>query len=172
MIFFGCILPLAARVVFMLISGQIVDENNVPLSAGLAAFMCFVIIFVCSTYAVTFIVLLKQVIKFNNTAFTADSQGIHNTVVIMNLFAVVIAAPVKHIPWKAVSCADTEDGSLYIRVKTGEIEASLIAKLILKIVGYRFCHGLISRSLSFGEINMIYDYCRAYSPYFTDKNAE
>lgn len=172
MILFGCILPLAARVVFMLAAGEIVDENNVPLSAGLAAFLCFVIIFVCSTYAVTFIVLLRQVIKFKNTAFTADSRGIHNTVVIMNLFAVVIAAPVRYIPWKAVSCADRDDVSVYIRVKTREIEASAIAKLILKIGGYRFCHGLISRGLSFGEVNMIYDYCRAYSPYMADKDTD
>lgn len=166
---FGCILPLAFHAVFMLATGQIVDDNNMPLSGAFAAFICFIIIFVCSTYAVTFIVLLKQVIKFKNTAFTVDKQGIHNTVVIMNLFAIVIAVPIKHISWRSVSCVDTDDVSVYIRVKVRELEASFIAKLVLKITGYRFCHTLITEKLLPDEINMIYNYCYSCSPYITNK---
>lgn len=168
-ILFGCILLLAAYAVFILATGQVVDDNNLPLTGAVVVFMCLIIIAVCSTYAVTVVVLLRQIIKFKNTAFEVDKYGIHNTFIMMNVFAFVLAVPIKHISWKAVSNVESDDVGVYIRVNTRGLEVSFIAKFVFKITGYRFCNTFITPKLSCEEIKIICDYCYAYSPYIINE---
>lgn len=171
LIVFLCTIILTAfRAIFLLAGGQVVDETNAPLSSTLITFICLVIVAVCCTYAITVITLTRQVIKLKNTAFVVDAQGIHCTFVMMNLFAFVIAVPIKHIFWKTVSCINIDGDDVCIRVNAKEIDACFLAKIILALSGYRFNNALIAGKLSPDEIHLISDYCYNTSSHTTDKN--
>lgn len=169
-VLFGGVLLLASRVIFLLITDQVVDEEGLPLSPVLMGFLCFMIILACSTYAITFISLLKQVITHKNVAFKMDHSGIHNAVVLINLFAFVIVANVKWIPWSSVHYIDRDDDTIYIRVKKKQIAASAIGKFVIGITGYRFCYAFITKKLSEEEMNIISSYCMNQSAYL-EKNS-
>ena len=157
---FGATLLMAACVVFLLLTNQIVDENNMPLPPVIVVFLCFMICLVCSTYAATFIALLKHVFIYENTAFRIDEAGIHNTVVFVYLFAFVIVSNVKFIPWSAVCYIDNEEAdTIYIRVKKKQVSASFVGKLIIGILGYHFCHSFTTDKLSPSERSVISSYC-------------
>ncbi len=156
---FGGILLMASYVIYLLATNQIVDEEGLALPPVLIGFMCFMICLVCSTYVVTFIALLKQVVIYKNTAFRIDESGIHNTVVFVYLFAFVIVSNVKFIPWSAVHYIDRSEDSLYIRVKKKQVSASHIGKLIIGLLGYHFCLSFTTKKLSQWEMDIISSYC-------------
>lgn len=98
-------------------------------------------------------------IKYKNTAFWADENGIHNTFVFVMLFAFVITCPIRFIPWSAVSYLDRDEKQLYLRVKTKEVQASVLGKLVLKAMGYNFSAGFTKGDLTEGEKDKIEKYC-------------
>lgn len=163
---FGGILLLGFRVILLLITNQITYEEGEPLPPVLKGILWFAMVLVCSTYAITFISLLKQVVMKKNIAFRVDSLGIHNTVVLINLFAFVIVCNIKFIPWSCVNYIDREDDSVYIRVKSKNITASYLGKFIIGVIGYHFCYSFISKKLTEEEMNIILHYCNAQSLYF------
>ena len=110
---FGGTLLMASYVVFLLLTNRIADENGSPLPPVLIGICCFIICLVCSTYATTFIALLRRVIVHKNTAFRIDEEGIHNTVVYVYLFAFVIVSNIKFIPWSAVYYIDSEEADAF-----------------------------------------------------------
>lgn len=109
-------------------------------------------------------VLIRQVTKFNNTAFTVDNEGIHDTYIGITFFALIIIVPVKLIPWNAVKELKSNDeifntGKIHIKVNQKEVVASPVAKLILSISGFNFCHGSTATSLDESEKSIITTYC-------------
>lgn len=156
---FSGIILMAFYTTFLLATNQVVDEDGLPLPPALIGFMCFMIYLVCSTYAVTVIALLKQVIARKNIAFRVDESGIHNTVVFVNLFAFVIVSNVKFIPWSAVRYIDRDGDGVYIRVNKKQVSASLMGKLIIGLLGYSFCRSFTAGNLSEWEKDMISSYC-------------
>lgn len=169
-VFLCAVILTAFRAIFLLTGGQVVDETNAPLSSTLVIFICLVIVVVCCTYAITVFTLTRQVIKLKSTAFVVDAQGIHCTFVIINLFAFVIAVPVKHIPWESVSYINTNEDNIHIRMDTKKLNACFLAKIILVLSGYRFCQTLITAKLTTDEIRLISDYCYNTSSHTTDEN--
>ena len=159
---FGGTVLLAAYVVFLLLTNQIAGAEGLPLHPFIISLLCFMICLVCSTYAATLIALLKQVFVHKNTAFKIDKAGIHNTVVFVYLFAFVIVCNVKFIPWSAVRYADNEEKEgIYIRVKSKEVSASFIGRLIIGILGYHFCYSFTQTKLSQAERDTVFSYCTA-----------
>ena len=164
-VLFGVVLLLMTRVIYMIITDQVVDENGQPLPRILEWILCGMFALVGSTYAVTFITLVKQVVAHQNVAFTVDRTGIHNTLVFVYLFAFVIVVPVKLIPWSAVHYVDRKDDGIYIRVKRKQVTASGIGRLIIGILGYHFCYSFTKGPLSETEIATIAAYCTERSHY-------
>lgn len=159
LLFAGTVL-MASYGVFLLATNQIVDEDGLPLHPLFIGLMCFMICLVCSTYAATAIALLKQVTVYKNTAFRIDEEGIHNTLVFVYLFAFVIVCNVRLIPWSAVRYINNEDKeAMYIRVRSKEVSASSIGKLIIAILGYQFCYSFTKTKLSQAERAIILSYC-------------
>lgn len=167
MILFGGTLILAAYAFFLSASGRLGDENGNPLGVFWRAVLCLTILIVCSSYAVTFFSLLYQTVARRRTAFIADSEGIRSTVVLIHFAAFVLAVPVRFIPWSAVSyiSVGSGDNSVFIRAKKNGIEASRLARLILRTTGYHFCLGFLKIPLSQDEQTTILNYCRTRSPY-------
>ncbi len=109
-------------------------------------------------------VLLRQVTKFNNTAFTVDNEGIHDTYIGITFFALIIIVPVKLIPWSAVKELKSNEeifntGKTHIKVNRKDVIASPVAKLILGIFGFNFCHGQTATPLDEIEKSIITTYC-------------
>ncbi|MBQ7131390.1 MAG: hypothetical protein IJO29_02360 [Oscillospiraceae bacterium] len=157
---FALILPLAAKVVYMLLSGQVTYENNEKVPFVLAAVISVLTILVCSTYALSLITLLKQVICHKNSAFKLDENGIYDTVCAVMFLAFVIVVPIKHIPFSSVTYTDSDEDSIYIRMKTKEVNAGRTAKIILAIMGYHFCYSFTSKKLTEDEIITISGLCK------------
>ena len=158
--FFGAVVLLLAAFVPSLFGGaEITDENGVALSAGwIIAFGCLSVL-VGASYLATVIQLLLQVMMHKNTAFSADDEGIHNAAIIVNLFAFMFVFRINFIPWSAVCFADMDDNA-YIRVKTTNVDASVLGKLVLRILGYNFCSSMIKPALTEEELAAIAAHCK------------
>ncbi len=113
---------------------------------------------ICLVCLSSVFVLLRQIIKFNNIAFTVDREGIHDTFVSIILFSFIIILPVKLIPWNAVKEIKKDDDKLSLEINRKEVVASPVAKIILGIFGYDFCKSAI-KELDENEKNIILDYC-------------
>jgi len=153
--FFGFVLFMAGKAVYMLLNGDITDESGETLTGALAVIPSVLIILVCSTYLITVLSLLKNVIKYKGNAFVIDDKGIHNTLTFINFLAFVFVVPVKFIPWSAVSYVDMSGGPMHIRVKVRECKMSLLAKLVVGIKGYSFCYSFKKGNLNESEICFI-----------------
>lgn len=170
MLIFGGVIPLACYAVYMLSTGQIKGEDGEALSFQTFAVIDFIIVFVCLSYVFSFISILIQTLKFRNTAFIADENGVHNTIVVYNFLAFFFALPVEFIPWSAVSSISEAGGFFNISVNASEIKSSFIGKRIIKSVGYNFCRYYTADNLSQDEKDLITAYCTANSESLRYKN--
>ncbi len=121
-------------------------------------FIISLITLICLVCVSSVLVLLRQIIKFNNIAFTVDREGIHDTFVSIILFSFIIILPIKLIPWSAVKEIKKDDDKLKMEINREEVVASPVAKLILGIFGYDFCQSAI-KDLYENEMNIIMNYC-------------
>ena len=113
---------------------------------------------ICLVCISSVFVLLRQIVKFNNIAFTVDCEGIHDTFVSIILFSFIIILPIKLIPWNAVKEVKKDDDKLKLEINRKEVVASPVAKIILGIFGYDFCHSAI-KDLNESEKSIITTYC-------------
>ncbi len=95
--------------------------------------------------------LLLQLLRHRGQLLELTERGIENTLVFLNLFAIVLVLPVKCIPWGAVKYADL-GREPYIRVNTGKVNAGVIARLVLWVVGYHFCYSFVRPAVTAEEI--------------------
>ncbi len=156
---FGATVAMGVRVMFLLVTNQVTDENGSALPQVMIWLMCIMICLVCSTYLMTFITLLKQVILHKNIAFRIDEAGIHDTVVFIYLFAFVLVCKIKFIPWSAVHYIDSDNDGVYIRMNRRQVTASFMGKILIGILGYHFCYSFTSKKLSQEEKDIISSYC-------------
>ncbi len=168
--FFSFVLFMAGKAVYMLLSGQVIDENGESFDGILAIIPSILIIIVCSTYLRTVLSLLKNVIKYKGKAFTIDNNGIHNTLTYINFLAFIFVLPIKFIPWSAVSYVDMSGGPMYIRVKVKECKMSLLAKLVVGIKGYAFCYTFKKGDLNENEICFIMQNIAQKSKHISQNN--
>jgi len=113
---------------------------------------------ICLVCLSSVFVLLRQITKFNNTAFTVDHEGIHDTFISVTIFAFILILPVKLIPWNAVKEIKNDDGDLSLEINRKEVVASPVAKIILGIFGYNFCRSSI-KDLEESEKKIVMNYC-------------
>ncbi len=106
------------------------------------------------------IMLVRQLVKFQGTAFTVDREGIHDTFIGITIFAFTLILPVRLIPWSAVKSLEIDGNKLSFKLNRKEIDASPVAKFILGTVGYNFSHSSIKPKLNEEEIKTVTEYCR------------
>jgi len=150
-IFLLGILLLGIRAISMLVAGQVTLEDE-PMSPVFAWVMSMMLSIPLSSYLYSVITMTKQLIGHQKTALTITEEGIENTLTFVYLLAFVFVVPVKCIPWCSVTYWDDEDKHPYIRVKVGQIHASPLAKLILWVRGYMFCHSFCTPAVTCEEI--------------------
>ena len=151
-ILFGGIQPLGYKAVYMLYTNQIFDENNQPLSKGFSLFLCIAISLVLFTYLLTVINLLRIFVKNKGCAFSLTEKGIENSFVIINLFAILLAIPIKCIPWNSIKTLIKTDDCILIRLKLKHCKTSFLGKIILLILGYSFCKGFVKPYIEYNDI--------------------
>lgn len=162
--FLGGILALIGYAASLIGTGRVADENGEALAPVWNTVFYIVITIIGTTYFITFLALILQFIRFKSAAFTLDSDGIHNTLCIVMLFAFVLVVPVKFIPWSAVKSLDTDDEVVSVRLNTAQVQASRLGKLILAVRGYSFCYTFTKEALSAEETQQIAAYCKDKSP--------
>lgn len=162
--FLGGVLALIGYSVYLTVTGQVSDENGDRLAPVWKIIFCVVIAIVGSSYLITFLMLIKQLLRHRSTAFTLDSNGIHNTLCIIMLFAFALVVPVKCIPWNAVKRLDTEDEVVSVHLNTAQVQTSWLGKLILAVRGYSFCYTFTTEPVSEEEVRQIAAYCKEKSP--------
>lgn len=137
-------------------SGQILgNEGSISFEIYLILFIFSLVCVVCFS---SVLVLIRQVVKFSNTAFSVDKEGIHDTFVGIVFFALIIILPVRHIPWSAVREIKEENGNTHIKINKKDVVASPVAKLILGIFGFDFCHKA-TQKLNETEKAIVTTYC-------------
>ncbi len=152
---FTCVTFLGMYVIWMLLSGR-VSFSDGEMNKIIAILLSIMIGVVLCTYAITAFNLIKQLVKHKRCVLTVTSAGVENTLVFIAVLAFVIVLPVKLIPWEAVTYYDTDldkNGSPYIRVKTKYVDAGLLAKFALMIMGYSFCISFVKPCVSYNEVD-------------------
>ncbi len=133
---------LGARVEHMLWTGQVSFGDD--LAAGenrfLSVLTAVILLLPLLSYGRSACCLGWQLIKHKGAIITLTDAGVENTLVFIWLFAFVFIRPVKLIPWEAVKYCDEEDGHPYLRLRTKEIRARWLARLILRVQGFGFLY--------------------------------
>lgn len=157
LILFLIILILGIRVVYLALTGQIVDENGEKLGFLWAVIPVAVITPILLLYLISFINMLKLFVRNKGCGLKMSDEGIENTAVVLKLLAIILVLPVKHIPWRAVKYYNTANDAPSIRVDIKEVQAGFFAKIILKIFGYNFCKGFVKPDVLTEDVD-----CHAY----------
>lgn len=151
------VILLGGRVIYMLFTGQVSDEDG-PLPTVISALFGGLLTVVMLSYAAAVITSWHHLLTCKGQAFTISPEGIENTVLVINVLAFVLVLRVRFIPWSSVKYKDFDRG-VYLRVRIREVRCGLLAKLVLAVLGYSFCQGMIKPSLSEAEIEQIKAYC-------------
>ena len=155
-ILFTAVTLLGARALYMLFAGQVSFGDD--LTAGENKFLCIfaaVVLFLpLMSYARSSCYLWRQLIKYKGAVITLTDKGIENTLAFTWLFAFVFIRPVKLIPWESVKYYDENDGHPYVRLRTKEVRAGWLARLILRMWGFMFLHSFVKPHVSAEDVNV------------------
>lgn len=141
---------LGLRAIWMLLNGEVMEEDG-EMSRGMAVFMSVIIGLVLSTYIETTLVLLLQLLRYGGCGLEITEKGVEHTLVWVNILCIILVLPVRCIPWEAVKYADFENGP-YIRIRMKQVDAGLLAKAILWVLGYHFCYTFVKPAVSAEEV--------------------
>lgn len=150
LIFFAAASVLGMKVIWMLLNGEVMDDSG-DMSAAASVSLSILIGIAFSTYVETAVMMLWQVLRFDGCLLEINQNGIENTLVFVNILAIVLVVPVKRIPWEAVTYTDFDDDP-YIRVNTKKVRAGRLAKLLLMIMGYQFCLSFVKPKVTCDEV--------------------
>ena len=165
LILFSGVLLIGGKAVFMLFAGQVTMEDG-TIDLLFNRVMAVALSVVLLTYLITVINLVKFLVLHRGCGLSITYQGIENTAVFINVLAFVLVLPVKLIPWEAVTYVDDE--AAYIRVNTKFIQAGFLAKLILKIFGFNFCHSFVKPKVKLEDI-LVYQHLFKINPIFYER---
>lgn len=140
----------------MLAQGQITEENGEKMTPILTAILFAVIVLPTSTYFYSCVIMLRQCIKYQGRAYELTEYGIENTITAIVFLAFVFVLPVKRIPWHAIRMMEKKKRFYQVIVSVGMVDASLLAKAIIFIRGYNFCHKFSTPYVAHEEINYYY----------------
>ena len=164
LIILSSVIILGAKGTHMLFTNQVTYyDEEMSFLFSFAVGLIFSIVLL--TYLISVISMISCFVKNKGCGLNITDIGIENTLVFVNLFAFVIVARVKTIPWEAIKYYDITDGKPYIRVKTKEVEAGFFAKLILKVLGYSFCLSFVKPAVNPEDIEL---YKHRFSLYSED----
>lgn len=125
---------LAAFGIPMLFRGEVSYADG-PMGNDAIILGC-VLTAVALTYVISLISVLRHFIAHKGTAMVLTDAGIENSIVVVNLLAFFFVFSVKLVPWKAVTCLEWNDKMLHMKVDAGQIKASPIAKLFIRLFGF------------------------------------
>ena len=144
---------LAVKVIYMMLTGQVRDENGQVLTGGIEKLLPVLIALVISTYVFSAVIMLRQYIRFSGSAFELTDDGIENTMTCINLFAVILVLPVRCIPWEAVKRVRREADHYVAEIDTSQLKVNFLSKLILKSSGYHFCNKFTKENVTESELS-------------------
>lgn len=110
------------------------------------------IILIAAGYVLSAVTMLMQVIFYKGIGLKLSEEGVSDTLVIVNVFAFFFVAPVRFIPWDALSEIKDEGRFVMALVDTSKVKANGFAKLLLKIFGYHFCIGYAKPRVTLEDI--------------------
>ena len=139
------ILILVGRVAWSWLNDGITMEDGTDPGIGLDVAMSIALV-ISLSWLWSAIVMFRQLVTHRCSAFTVTEEGIENTLTFVILFAFIFVLPVKKIPWDAITYADDED--CYIRARRKDIEVGFLAKTIVAVKGYSFCHSFIKPKMT------------------------
>ncbi len=137
-VFLAAVIALGVKVIVMLLAGEVAMEDG-PMDPTYARVLAIVSALVLLTWLISVLTMLRQLIFYRGTELTLTHEGIEHTTVTVVILAFVLVLPIKFIPWEAVTYYGKKDGHPYVKVDTGRVKASFVAKAILKASGYAFC---------------------------------
>ena len=149
----------AAYASFLIINNEVTYEDGEPLPLVIRVLICTLLGIVSFGYVISCIRFLNHIVKHGKTAFKISEQGIHDTVILLNVLAFVFVVPVKFIPWSEITYAEKIGEMVYIRAKVKKIKTSLLGKIIIGILGYDFCRSSVSGRFTNQEAELILSYC-------------
>lgn len=149
------VLLLGGKVVFMIINNQVTYEDG-EIELSMRIILLILLFIVLSSYLFSFLVLLRQYIKFKGRAFTLTEHGIENALTFIYVLAFVFVFPVKLIPWKSVKSIEKDEKGYTAYINTKGVRAGVIARLLLKINGFHFFDKLASPRISRDDIDLFY----------------
>ncbi|MBE6649631.1 MAG: hypothetical protein E7614_08990 [Ruminococcaceae bacterium] len=158
LILFGSTVSLAFYVTYLLATNQVTFEDDAPIPIAIRVLLIFLITAISSTYVITVISLIRRIAVYKRVAFQVDEAGIHNAMILINFLAFYIVLNVKFIPWSSTSLLNRGNESLFIKVKTSQISAPLLSKIILKLTGYSFGYGLTTSKMTEEETALVLSY--------------
>ena len=141
--FFGAVAVLGFY--FLLVSikdeitaaGGIIDKGIVsPVNIALA--VCF------TSYLLTAGVLVQTYLNNKGCGFTITDEGIANTFIVLDFFAIYLALPVKLIPWDAITEIHDEETCICATADKKKVRTSLLGQLVIAKSGFCFCRGLVT----------------------------
>lgn len=130
--------------IYFLNTNEILMEDNTPMTAGYKLFFTIVTSLIAFSWTVSLINMIRQIIL--GYAYTADRNGIYNTLSASIILAFIFVVPVKEIPRRAIlKITETEDYSTVTEIDKSNIIISRIFKLFASRQ-YHFCRGYTKQS--------------------------
>ena len=129
------------KVMVMIAGNKITGENGEPLSLIWRIVVGIIIFFFGSLYIYVALSMLWRTIKNRGAAFIISENGIESTFTFQIVLALILLGRIKCIPWCAIKSYQQEDGGYTLKLDTSKVQASRMAKVYLKLFGYRFCKG-------------------------------
>ena len=163
--FFGVVSVLGFYVLFGIIKDEFgasagATDNNMPYPVILAMAICF------ASYLMTVGVLVQTYLNNKGCGFTITDEGIANTFIVLNFFAIYLALPVKLIPWDAITEIQDEETCICATIDKKKVRTSLLGQLVLGKSGFHFCRGLVTPQVQKQDIE---DYIKFLNKIPTNK---
>ncbi len=151
------------RTIYMIETGGLTWADG-PIEGFEKTFIITLFSVVCVLYLPTIFSILKIIFLYKCKPFEITPEGVKNTFVFTVFLCFVIIRPVDFIPWESVKNVITAgDLVINLRLKTKDIKASPIAKLVLKLLGYSFCITFVKPELTEVDIDYCVRHCEQHS---------
>ncbi len=115
--------------------------------------LAWIFIVVGTVWVISAMTMILQIFFYKKSGLKLSKEGISDTLVFMNILAFYFVMPVKFIPWDAINSISEEKGVLVAVVDTSKVDASGMAKLLLKLCGYQFCAMFVKPRVTREDIN-------------------
>lgn len=130
--------------IYFLNTNQVMIEDD-PMTDNEKITFTTMFTVVALTWTMSFIIMVRQV--FLGYAFSMDTDGIHNTLNGIILFAFIFVIPVRRIPFSAITDISKRDGHLVVSVDKSQVAVLPIFRPFIRRE-YHFCQGFCQADMT------------------------